>query len=163
MLRRFFVSSGRRRRPSGPFFSPSGLAAPAALLLTVVLAGCSSEKHDDRKAVFPVRGKLLVDNQPAPGAMIVLHPVNAAAQSERPFGKANPDGTFELTTYEGQDGAPAGEYIVTAEWQFSTDKDAPGPWPNALPPQFADPKRSELKVTIAPGTNDLQPFSLTRR
>ena len=70
MLRRFSVTWRRRRRPSGPFFSPSGLAAPAALLLTVVLAGCSSEKHDDRKAVFPVRGKLLVDNQPAPGAMV---------------------------------------------------------------------------------------------
>lgn len=163
MLRRFFVISGRRRRLSGPFSSPSGLAAPATLLLAVALAGCSSEKHDNRKAVFPVRGKLLVDNQPAPGALIVLHPVNAAAQSERPFGKANSDGTFELTTYEGQDGAPAGEYIVTAEWQFSVDKEAPGPWPNALPPQFADPKRSELKVTIAPGSNDLQPFSLTRR
>jgi len=163
MLRRFFVSLGRRRRRTDPSLSPSGLAAPTALLMAVVLAGCSSEKHDDRKAVFPVRGKLLVDNQPAPGAMIVLHPVNAAAQSERPFGKANSDGTFELTTYEGQDGAPAGEYVVTAEWQFSADKDAPGPWPNALPPQFADPKRSELKVTIAPGPNDLQPLSLTRR
>lgn len=163
MLRRFFVSLGRRRRRTDPSFSPSGLAAPTALLMAVVLVGCSSEKHDGRKAVFPVRGKLLVDHQPAPGAMIVLHPVNAAAQSERPFGKANSDGTFELTTYEGQDGAPAGEYVVTAEWQFSADKDAPGPWPNALPPQFADPKRSELKVTIAPGPNDLQPLSLTRR
>ena len=98
MLRRFFVSLGRRRRRTDPSLSPSGLAAPTALLMAVVLAGCSSEKHDDRKAVFPVRGKLLVDNQPAPGAMIVLHPVNAAAQSERPFGKANSDGTFEAIT-----------------------------------------------------------------
>jgi hypothetical protein len=130
-------------------------------LVVASLAGCSSKKPSDRKAVFPVRGKLLVDNQPAPGAMVVFHPVNASAQTERPFGKVSPDGTFELTTYEGQDGAPAGEYVVTTEWQLSANRDAPGPWPNVLPPEFSEPKRSPLKLTIAPAPNELQPISIS--
>lgn len=161
----------RRDKASGPsalrasHSSTSWFARPRcgwalSLVLLASLAGCSSRKIEGRKDVFPTRGKLLVDNQPAPGAMLVLHPVNPNSQTERPFGKVGPDGSFELTTYEGNDGAPAGEYVVTAEWQYSADKEAPGPWPNALPPKYGDPKQSDLKVTIVPGPNELQPFAL---
>jgi hypothetical protein len=162
MLRRLSFSPSRTGRLAISSALLDSLARASLLLLIAALAGCSSKKVEGRKEVFPVRGKLLVDNQPAPGAMLVLHPLNATAEAERPFGKVGADGSFELTTYEGKDGAPAGDYIVTAQWQVSADKDAPGPWPNALPPIYSDPKQSDLKVTIAPGTNELQPFSLSR-
>jgi hypothetical protein len=134
-----------------------GLSSALAIALC---AGCSSKHVEGRKEVFSAQGKLLVNNQPAAGAMFVLHPVNSAGQAERPYGKVGLDGSFTLTTYEAQDGAPVGEYVVTAEWRVSADKNAPGPWPNVLPPKYGDPKQSDLRVTIAPGTNDLQALQI---
>jgi len=128
----------------------------------VGIAGCSSKvEHGDRKPVFAVRGKLLVDHQLAPGAMLVLHPMNPG-QTERPFAKVGPDGSFEVTTYDGGDGAPAGEYAVTAEWRLSADKEAPGPWPNVLPLKLGDPGQTNIRVTVNPAPTDLAPITITR-
>ncbi|HET6880859.1 MAG TPA: hypothetical protein VFI31_11930, partial [Pirellulales bacterium] len=107
-----------------------------ALAIGMAVCGCSSKKIEGRKEVFPARGKLLVNDQPAPGALVVLHPVGGAYDAERPTATVGPDGSFELTTYVGKDGAPAGDYIVTAQWYLSVDKDSPGPWPNAIPPKY---------------------------
>lgn len=135
-------------------------ATLSALLLP--LTGCSSKKVDNRKAVFPVHGKLLVDNQPAPGALLVLHPVGGAFDAEHPVATVGPDGSFEVTTYQGKDGAPIGEYIVTAQWHVSADKDAPGPWPNIIPPKYGAPTSSDLRVRVAEGPNELEPIVIRR-
>lgn len=140
----------------------TGWALGVTLAALVALAGCSQKKIDNRKVVYPVHGKLLVDDQPAPGAMLVLHPVGGTFESERPVATVGPDGTFELTTYVGKDGAPAGEYIVTAEWYLSADKDAPGPWPNVIPPKYAKADSSDLRVRVAEGPNELQPIVIKR-
>ena len=133
-----------------------------ALIAVAAITGCSSKKVEGRKEVFPARGKLLVNDQPAPGAMLVLHPVGGTYDAEHPVATVGPDGSFELTTYEGKDGAPVGEYIVTAQWHVSADRDAPGPWPNVIPPKYATPSSSDLRVQIAAGPNDLQPIVIRR-
>jgi hypothetical protein len=137
---------------------------PAAMVLiaAITLAGCSQKKVDNRKAVFPVHGKLLVDNQPAPGALLVLHPVGGSYDAERPVATVGPDGGFEVTTYVTKDGAPPGEYIVTAQWYLSANKEAPGPWPNVIPDKYARPESSDLRVRVAEGSNDLQPIVIKR-
>jgi hypothetical protein len=133
------------------------------LVAAAVSGGCSKEKKvDNRKAVYPVHGKLLVDNQPAPGALLVLHPVGGTYDSERPVATVGPDGDFEVTTYITKDGAPSGEYIVTAQWYLSANKDAPGPWPNVIPEKYARPESSDLRVRVAEGQNDLQPIVIKR-
>jgi hypothetical protein len=139
-----------------------GLRLAGGLVALLAVSGCSSKKIEGRKEVFPVRGKLLVDNQPAPGAMVVLHPVGGTYDAERPSATVGPDGTFELTTYVGKDGAPAGEYVVTAQWHVSADQNSPGPWPNVIPPKYAKPDSSDLRVQIAAGPNDLQPIVIRR-
>jgi hypothetical protein len=101
---------------------------------------------------------LLVNDQPAPGAMLVLHPVGGAYDAEHPTATVGPDGSFELTTYVGKDGAPPGDYVVTAQWYASSNKDAPGPWPNVLPGKYARPESSDLRVQIAAAPNELQPI-----
>jgi hypothetical protein len=129
----------------------------------LAVSGCSSSKKaEGRKEVFPVRGKLLVNDQPAPGAMLVLHPVGGTSDAERPSATVGPDGTFELTTYNGKDGAPAGEYIVTAQWYLAADQTSPGPWPNVLPTKYATPDSSDVRVQIAAGPNELQPIAIRR-
>lgn len=146
----------RTSRPS------AGRALSAALVALVAIAGCSQKKADNRKAVYPVHGKLLVNDQPAPGAMLVLHPVGGAYDAERPVATVGADGSFDLTTYVGNDGAPAGEYVVTAQWYLSADKEAPGPWPNVIPDKYAKPQSSDLRVRVAEGPNELQPIVIKR-
>lgn len=135
-----------------------------SLAATVIAAtsGCSAKKVEGRKDVFPVHGKLLVDGQPAPGAMLVLHPVGGAYDAERPTAIVAGDGSFDLTTYVGSDGAPPGEYIVTAQWYLSANNEAPGPWPNVIPERYARPESSDLRVQIVAATNDLQPIVIRR-
>lgn len=135
-----------------------------AISLTALAAfgGCSAKKIEGRKEVYPAHGKLLINDQPAPGAMLVLHPVGGAYDAEHPSATAAPDGSFSLSTYDGHDGAPAGEYVVTAQWYVSANKAAPGPWPNVLPAKYARPESSDLRVQITAGPNDLPAIVIRR-
>jgi len=135
-----------------------------ALGLLIVAAGCSKSGHKvDRKQVFPVHGKLLIDDQPAVGAMIVLHPVGGSYDATRPRANVGPDGAFELTTYDSKDGAPVGEYAVTVEWRWAVDNgNGLEPGPNQLPVAYSNPTTSNLRVTVAEGPNALQPITIRR-
>lgn len=140
----------------------SGKPGALALAAAIMAGGCSSKKIEGRKDVFPARGKLLVDSQPAAGALLVLHPVGGAYDAQRPVATVGADGSFELTTYVGKDGAPAGDYVVTAQWHRSANQDAPGPWPNVLPDKYARPESSDLHIQIVPGPNELTPIVIRR-
>lgn len=153
-MSRLFLDSG----PSLTYGSRLAIALAAFVAIT----GCSSKTIEGRKDVYVAHGKLLIDDQPAPGAMLVLHPVGGGYDAERPRATVAADGSFALTTYDGQDGAPAGEYIVTAQWYASANKDAPGPWPNILPSKYASPESSDLRVQIAAAPNELPPIVIRR-
>ena len=144
----------------GRFFI--GPAAAVAIAATMSASGCSAKKVEGRKQVFPVHGKFLVNDQPASGAIVVLHPIGGVLDAEHPVATVGPDGTFALTTYAGNDGAPAGEYVVTALWHVSADKAAPGPWPNVIPQKYSKPESSDLRVQIAAGPNELPPIVIRR-
>src|SRR5215213_6754667 len=78
--------------------------------------GCS-QQPSDHAAVHKVNGKVLLDGKPIGGAMVVLHPLEAAASTEvRPLAYTQDDGTFTIATYDAADGAPAGKYTATIEW-----------------------------------------------
>lgn len=91
------------------------------LLLVAMFSGC--EKRIKRLPVYQVAGKILVNGQPAEHAQISLQPVKTAAKGERviiPNAIALADGTFNVGTYTGTDGAPAGEYAITVIWPTVT-------------------------------------------
>jgi hypothetical protein len=123
------------------------------------LASCT--RGDGRKATVPVAGKVLVNGKPAEHATVVFHPVGGAGpDAVRPRGKVGPDGAFALTTYDGGDGAPAGEYRVTVElWLAGRPDEGPS---NRLPAKYADPATSGLTATVGAGPTDLKPFELKR-
>src|SRR5262249_32068836 len=83
----------------------------ALLLLT---SGCGN----GQKEVYPVEGQVLdAEDKPAAGALVIFHPVKADDQDlNKPRGYVDDNGRFSLTTYEKDDGAPEGDYIVTIEW-----------------------------------------------
>lgn len=137
------------------------IMALAFAFATVGLASCG--KADSRKPTFPVAGKvLLADGKPAENATIVFHPVNeSGADVVKPRGKVGADGSFKLTTYDGDDGAPAGDYRVTVELWLSSGRGDEGP-SNRLPEKYARPEKSELTATVNAGPTELKTIQLKR-
>jgi hypothetical protein len=132
-------------------------AALAALTLAAAV-GCG----EGRIATYPTRGQVLVGGKPAAGAFVVFHPAsNASPKAGRPSATAADDGTFELTTFEAKDGAPAGEYAVTVQWSKPKTTPLSLPGPDQLKGRYGDPAKSGLKASVAARPqNDLEPFRL---
>jgi len=136
-----------------------GVVAVVAVLLG--LASC--EDGEGRKPTFSVTGKVLyLDGKPAENAIVVFHPVgDATADVLKPRGKVGADGSFKLTSYDGDDGAPAGQYRVTVELWLNTGKGDEGPT-SRLNPKYAKPETSGLTATVTAGSNELKPFEVKK-
>src|SRR5262245_44200649 len=112
----------------------------SVIMLLLILAGCG---QTDPNAAYPVRGQVLYEAKPPVGALVVLHPLIRPTSSDvpRPHGEVKNDGTFELTTFKPQDGAPPGDYAVTVEWWRSPAawdrRAADEPAQNWLPARYA--------------------------
>ena len=159
------------KSPPRPTGKGVGTVLAATLLVaTTVLAGCS-KSGPPREATNAAKGQVLLDGEPLAGAFVVLHrqgETAAEGSSEAPKAPAaraltEADGRFTLTTYDAGDGVPAGEYVVTVV-QRPAQKNGESfePGPNVLPPRYASPTTTNLKVRIAAGENELAPLALTR-
>jgi hypothetical protein len=126
-----------------------------------VLALACSACGRGQKPLYQVRGKVLVDGKPTPHALVVFHRLGETdPDAVRPRAKVAEDGTFTLTTFESEDGAPAGEYAVTVEWWLSRRRGADEAPVNRLAARYAKPATSGLRATVAEGQNELHPFNL---
>src|SRR4051812_4567692 len=97
---------------------------PTAAVVLVALLSSSCSKGEAKKPVFPVEGQLFIDDKAAANATIIFHPVDESlTDGVKPRATVGKDGSFKLTTYTADDGAPAGEYRVTIEWWLSNGKD----------------------------------------
>jgi hypothetical protein len=128
-------------------------------LLALAGLSCSSapEAKPGQKPVHPVRGKVLVNNQPAAGAFVLFIPARESpgATDPRPRATVEEDGSFAVSTYGDKDGAPAGDYVVTVTWSPDGRDDE-----DKLGGRYADRERSGLKATVKEGPNELPPFRL---
>ena len=107
-------------------------------------------------------GKLTLDGQAPDGAKLVLHPTNVQGEptGAAPNARVGGDGSFSVSSYSPNDGAPPGEYVVTVEWYKVSPEGAPGP--NVIPKEYASPKTSPIKVTIKAGApTTLDPIAIT--
>lgn len=139
----------------------------AALLLSIAgtaftASGCA--KDEGRVPVYPVKGKVSVLGQVPEGALVVLYPTPGATNLEiRPSGKVKQDGSFELTTYEADDGAPVGDYTATIQWNKLVKRGSDTvAGPNAVPPKFGSPDTSPWKIKVGAAPTDLTEFSVTK-
>src|SRR5262249_49594211 len=128
-----------------------------ALLASTLSLSCSG---DGRRPVFPVHGQVLFEGKPAPGALVIFHPVNDPdPRAPRPIAPVGKDGGFKPTTYATADGAPAGEYNVTVTWYPDVDlqnvskEDYREPR-NGVPDVYAKPETSGLRVEIKKEPNE---------
>jgi hypothetical protein len=136
----------------------SAFTAVAVLVVTAVGCGDSGK---NRVAVHPVQGAIQFRGQPMEGAFVSLHPKAEAEGVPTPRATVAKDGSFTVSTYDGNDGAPEGEYVVTVQWYkpVRQGNDLVG-GPNVLPVKYACARTSDLKIRIAAGENRLQPIQL---
>jgi hypothetical protein len=108
----------------------------------------------NRLPTHPVRGKVTFNGKPVAGAYVVLRSTARGRSQLRADALADEAGSFTLSTYTANDGAPAGEYAATVVWRRPFFDAAGKPGPNRLPPRYADVKTTPLKVTIKSGVNN---------
>jgi hypothetical protein len=137
---------------------------PLILLLALpalAVSGCG----ENRVPVFRVSGKLTFQGRPPVGAQVVLHAVDHAQPSDvTPLGIVQEDGSFTITAYEPGDGAPLGDYVATVQWfKVVGDKSGSGRGPNILPPRYARPETSPIKVSVSEEGAQLPPIEISRR
>ena len=121
--------------------------------------GCSKSKGKS-EGVYPVRGSVIVNGEPAQYANVLFIPSDPDAQ--RASAVVGEDGEFRLTTLREFDGAEPGSYVVTISWAKPKNPDVGEPdyGPELLPKNYQDPAKSGLKVEIEAKDNLLEPFDL---
>jgi hypothetical protein len=126
--------------------------------LCLGLTSCGGNPYGDHPP-FPVSGQVLLNGKPVKGVRVTFyHTGDWGQRAIVPQAWTDDDGRFELATYGVKDGAPAGDYRVTAEWPaYRRGKD----WgPDKLGSKYAKPETSGLKAHVEKGTNKLEPFAL---
>ena len=126
--------------------------------------GCT--KAPERAAVFPVHGQVLYEGRPIASAMVVFHPLTGVVPADaRPIGYTDESGHFRLATFQPNDGAPAGKYVVTIERRVRPKEladDANLAVPNLLPAKYATTAATPLKIEVTSGENQLEPMVLRK-
>jgi hypothetical protein len=129
----------------------AGVLLVGALLTT----SCADSR---RQQVYAVRGKILYQGRPAAGATVIFHPKNTSdPQAVCPMGKVGADGSFTLSTYAPEDGAPPGEYAVVVIWPQAGGGKKGG---DRLKGRYGNTRNSPLHARLAERDNDLPPFGL---
>jgi len=133
--------------------------AKTFLVMAICMSVVGCETEEARLKTYPVTGKVLKGGKPINYATVIFHPVGSdETEAVKPRGVTSSDGTFVLTTYDGNDGAPAGSYQVTIQ-QWITEKPEEGP-SNQLKPKYSDPSSSQLTATISEGNTTPITFSV---
>ncbi len=125
--------------------------------------GCSG--GDGRVTVYPAHGKVLVKGQAAEGATVTFYPAaagEAAVAMPVPTATTDAIGEFQLRSFEGNDGAPVGEFNVTVVWPAPPPPNATGIFDlkDRLGGRYANPQTSKLTAQVAEGGGEIPPFEL---
>jgi hypothetical protein len=139
----------------------TGLGAASLLALSVAACSSSHDSEEVRKPVHPVKGTVLVQGKPAVGAFVLFIPTNEPPNTPdpRPRAEVGADGSFIVTTYDENDGAPVGEYTVAINWPGGVLPDGREEPEDKLLGRY-DVTNSKLKASVKEGQNDLPPFNL---
>jgi hypothetical protein len=128
--------------------------------LSLFTAGCWS-RITGRPTVYPVNGQVFINGQPAVNARVQFHAVSDPELDRlRPHAIVQTDGSFRLTTFKAEDGAPAGTYAVTVTWPSPPKRRFDSEGPDRLQGRYADPRRAVRQVEVRQGANELERMDL---
>lgn len=86
-----------------------GPLAIGGTLLLFLGCGGGGVGEGDQVDVYSVTGKITMNGAPVPGATVTFSPQEGQPVA---YGRTNSSGEYALTTYEANDGAAAGPYVV---------------------------------------------------
>lgn len=125
-----------------------GSAAVVIAVSAVLFCGCG-KKADGRLKSYPVHGRVTVDGQPTAGVYVFLNP---AAQPPThgifPNAITSARGEYWISTYDAEDGAPVGEYVVTAKWPRGEGLQVHSESPDRLKGRYSDPAKSAIRISV---------------
>jgi hypothetical protein len=117
-------------------------------LVLACCAGCGGPK------TYPVRGQLLwADGKPVtefPGGTVIFESTEQPVSAQ---GEIQADGTFRLSTYQQDDGAPPGKYRVLVQQPLEEGKDRPPP--RIMHQRFESFETSGLTATVERKANEV--------
>ena len=129
-------------------------------MLMLVLPGC----RDAPRATYPVTGRVEIQGQAAAYADLVFYDVRGRVPGGvRPYATTDQSGSFTVSTYGMNDGAPAGEYEVAISWKGplrGIPPDQRDALPERLPERYLDPAASGVRVRVERGENSLETIQL---
>ena len=95
------------------------------------------------------------------GVTVNFHPQSTTSGTSLvPTATTEADGTFHLRTFAPADGAPQGDYVVTASWWTHSDGGDDAQPIDRLRGRYSNLAQSQLKAHVAAGPNELSPFAL---
>jgi hypothetical protein len=132
----------------------NSIRALALALALIILVSCSGKREREipnRQKTVPVHGQVFLDGNPAQGVKVTLSPKGSPSTSG-PSADVGEDGSFQISTYDPNDGAPAGEYVLIFTYKdpkapLAITFDTPEP-PDDFKGKYADPKKSQHRVTV---------------
>ena len=133
--------------------------ALAALLLAL---GCQKQSSVESEPRAPVRGSVKVAGQEATGLIVRFHVVPGTADQRASTiaeARTEADGTFRVSQTATFDGLAPGKYIVTFFWPPDGNPDSPAS-ADTLNGRYLKPEKSQFRIEVKPGDNDLPPFEL---
>lgn len=149
------------------------LACCSALIAAFCLTGCS--KNGGRPKVYPVSGSVKFKGEPVANASVVFMPEGSSPRN--PAGMTDAQGNFKLTSYDTNDGAILGDYIVTITPGIAADGKKPEERTAQdlinlgvggkiekqaiFPAKYSDRKTSGLKRSVVAGDTNVFNFDLT--
>lgn len=116
-----------------------------------LLAGCSDgiKKEPNQLPTFKVTGSVTIDDEiPNPPVQLVCHPKDKPDSIKLPSCFSKEDGTFEMVTYRDGDGAPAGEYVITATWKEYDLMKREYKEQDKLKGRYNNPNASQIELTV---------------
>jgi hypothetical protein len=123
--------------------------------LTVTAISCGSPPAAPTLPTFPVSGVVYLNQKALVRGLVVFHPVKPPAGTNfRCYAHTGADGSFSLSTFAPNDGAPTGRYRVTILMQDEDDG------PVRIPLRYRNPNTSGILVEIKPEPTSLPPFQL---
>ncbi|MEN6408071.1 MAG: hypothetical protein ABFC77_16575 [Thermoguttaceae bacterium] len=120
-----------------------GLAVALAVVLCTATTGC---RRSDRSPIAPATGKVLFNGKPLQFGLVMFVPDHGRPAE----GEIQSDGTFQLTTYQKNDGAVIGHHrvAITCEKSSKSGEVEESPGPSLIPPKYSEYKTSGLEATV---------------
>ncbi len=129
-----------------------------AVVVCLLCLGCGEKKPEEPK-LFPVKGKVTLDNVAIAGASVAFLPTEPGQGTRASGGRTNEAGIYELET-NGKAGIPAGKFKVVITKRVMPDGSPPddvktppilSKASETIPPAYSDRNLTTLKATVPEG------------